>query len=279
MKLCELIDLNREQILLEGGSALKSSKPVTQTEAKKLIPFLIDRVSTTLNVSKSRVKALGSAGNKPHPEDESGDIDLAVEAEASKVEAALKELSHDGKTFRAMKGINVYSFGAEINGKVVQVDLVPVADVKYAEWAFQAHPKDLSRELKGAHRNEVFFAVAKHAHHKVLKKDEEGKPLEVERYFYDLSRGLMKGIQSRQGKKRAKKNFSTIQKEVVSRDPKKIVKLLFGNFKPEDVSTFSGALAAVNSKMFNFPEHRDKIISMIKVGIQKKGLVLPKELR
>lgn len=266
------------ETLFEGGAALKTS-PVTQEEALKLLPEVIKQVASALGIPKTAIKQIGSAGKKPNPTDTSGDIDLAVKAEAEDVEKALKELAYDGKTFKAMKGINVYSFAYDLGEKKVQIDLMPVSNPRYAEWASQANELDLKDGLKGSHRNELFFAIAKHVSPTIIKRDEDNNPLVVKRFFYDLQKGLMTGVQSRQGKKKSSKNFKTVEKSVVSDDPLKVTQTLFGDHvTPEQVSTFKGALAAINSPKFPYKKDRESIIDMAKTGMNKKGLKVPSYL-
>ena len=83
--------------LLEGGAALKQTSPITQAEARELLPQLIKQVASALKIKPIHVKQLGSAGKKPKDDDESGDVDLAVKAEAKDVEAALPQLAYDNK--------------------------------------------------------------------------------------------------------------------------------------------------------------------------------------
>lgn len=264
-----------EELLTEGGAALKTS-PITQTEAKEHLPKIINQVATTLGIKKIHVQQLGSAGKKPNPDDESGDVDLAVKAEAADVEKALPQLACDGTTFKAMKGINVYSFAYQVGEKKVQVDLMPVSSPTYAAWASQANEEDLKDGLKGSHRNELFFACAKHVDPQVEKSDDNGQPLVIKRYFYDLQRGLMIGTQSREGKKKSSKNFKTVDKKVITDDPVEVAKFFFGDkATPDQVATFKGTLAAINSPKFPHKKNREAIIQMAKDGMKKKGLLVP----
>ena len=268
-----------DTVLLEGGAALKQTSPITQTEARKVLPEIIKQVSAELNLSKTNVRQLGSAGKKPKDEDTSGDIDLAVKAEIEDVEKALPKLAYDGKTFRIMKGINVYSFAYDLGEKTVQVDLMPVSNVRYAEWASQANEADLKDGLKGSHRNELYFAIAKHIDPQVIKRDVDGSPMILKRYFYDLQKGLMLGTQSREGKKKSSKNFKTVEKKVLTDDPIKVTQFLFGDHvTPDQVSTFKGTLAAITSPKFPHKAARDEIIAMSKLGMKNKGLLVPKYL-
>ena len=267
-----------DTILLEGGAALKTS-PISQTAARKALPEIIKQVSSALGISAVKIKQLGSAGKKPKDDDKSGDIDLAVQAEAADVEKALKGLSYDGKTYKVMKGINVFSFAYDLGGQTVQVDLMPVANVRYAEWASQANEVDLKDGLKGSHRNELFFAVAKFIDPQIIKKDADGSPIVLKRYFYDLQKGLMLGTQTREGKKKNGKNFKTVDKKVLTDDPAKVAQFLFGDsVTPDQVATFRGALAAIESPKFPHKADRKEIIAMAKQGMKNKGLSVPKYL-
>lgn len=271
-----ITDLLHQSLLLEGGAAVKGVSKITQVEARAEIPKLLKLVSKALKLPAGKVTAIGSAGRKLDDEATSGDIDLAVEAPEGKVEGALVALAYEGK-LRAMKNLHVYSFAHQLpSGKLVQVDLMPTHDVTHAEWAFQANQADLEQGLKGAQRNELFFAVAKHAHRKVLKADEAGEPLTIERYFYDLSRGLMLGTQTREGKKKVSKGMKTADKRVIASSPAKITKLLFGpGVTPQDVSTFAGTLAAIKSPSFPHAAKTKEILQMARDGIKNKGLKLP----
>ena len=266
-------------VLLEGGAALKQTSPITQAEARKVLPDIIKQVSAALKLSKTNVRQLGSAGKKPNDDDKSGDIDLAVKAEVSAVEKALPDLACDGKTYRIMKGINVYSFAYDLGEKTVQVDLMPVSNVRYAEWASQANELDLKDGLKGSHRNELYFAVAKYIDPQIIKRDADGSPLIVKRYFYDLQKGLMLGTQTREGKKKSGKNFKTVEKKVLTDDPIKVTQFLFGDHvTPDQVATFKGTLAAIESPKFSHKAARKEILAMAKQGMKNKGLFVPKYL-
>lgn len=271
--------------ILEGGAAIKGSSKVTQAEVREVAPKLLKKISEVLGLKKTEIAIIGSAGKKPEPSDLSGDIDVAVQCEPEVVEKKLKELAYDdssdvGGKFKAMAGINVFSFAYPIGNKYVQVDLMPVQNLKYAEWSFQANPEDLKQGLKGAQRNELFFAIAKHMPQEILQVDDNDKPLEIKRYFYDLARGLMQGVKSRLGKKgKPLKNFSTKEKKVISNDPDKVTKLLFGdNVDPKMVSTFDGALEAIKSPKFPHKDKVNDILDLALEGIKKKGLKVPSSL-
>lgn len=269
--------LTEAKIILEGGAAIKGTQPVSQVEARHIIPDIIEKISKTLNIDKKLIKNVGSAGKKPHDNDVSGDIDLAIESTPGKIELALPKLAYDEKTFRVMRGINVFSFGYKINDKIIQIDLIPVEDVSYSEWSYNAHEDDLKKDLKGSHRNEIMFAIAKFANRNVLQKDSDGNPSEVERYYYDLNKGLFSGKQTRMGRRgKVVKGWTTTEKHFLTRNPDKIAEILFGKgVTAKRISTFNGALKAFNSDKFPYPDRKKEILDQLKSGLQKKKLVIP----
>lgn len=273
MKLFEILST-----LTEGGMAIKGVSPITQKEVNEYSPDLLDKICKELKLSKLKVKMIGSAGNKLKPTDLSGDIDIAVECSSELVEKHISKLAGDNQ-FKIMKGIGVYSFAYNVDKKLVQVDLMPVNNINFATWSFQAHINDLADGLKGAHRNEIFFAIASNMPRKVLKTDEEGNPVIIERYFYDLSRGLMIGTQSRiNNKGKITKNFSTVEKKVLSDDPNKIVKLMFGDHvNYRDVETFDSTLRAILYDYFIHKEEIENILNQTTKGIKNKNLEIPLE--
>jgi hypothetical protein len=269
------------ELLMEGGKAVKMAEPLTQEEAKQSIPNIVKKVAKSLNIRPSLIKVLGSAGKKPQMDDLSGDIDLGVQCDTKDVEAALSELAYDGRSFKVMAGINTYSFGEKIQGgKIVQVDLLPVKNLEYAAWSYIADPRDLKRGLKGADRNEILFAVVRWIDVKE-KKNDEGEVISIERYYFDLNKGLMRGKQSREGKgDKLKKNLSTIgEKKLVSDDPKVIAHKLFGmKYAPDKLLTFGECWNAIHDPDFPGKDHLETIIKMIKKGIEDKNLPMPSEV-
>ena len=274
MKLNEILQTTT-LFLLEGGNAVKSVVKITQSEVHSSVPDLLKKIQKVLDLPIGKVKLIGSAGKKPNPSDFSGDLDIAVECDPSIVEANLKKFSDNN---RVMKNIGVFSFAYDIGNKLVQVDLMPVKDIKFAAWSFQANEADLAQGLKGAQRNELFFAIAKFMPQEVSKKDKDGEPIEIKRYFYDLSRGLMTGTRSRVNSNgKITKNFATISKKVLSTDPEKICNMMFGeDASPKQCSTFDGSLKAINSDGFPYIDKRNDILKLALKGIKDKKLKVPK---
>lgn len=261
--------------LLEGGAAIKGVEKITQEEVRSTLPNLIKKISSILGLKKSQIKVVGSAGKK---EDGllSGDIDIAVEIDRDELEGKLARLAWDEKSARAMRGINIFSFAHQLDdpdgnpGKLVQIDLIPTKDVDYTAWSMQSNPADLEKGLKGSHRNELMFAVAKYAG---MKEQDDN----IERYFYDLSRGLYKGVQS---KNKKGTGYNTVSKEFMTNDIGSVVKTLYGQrASAESCATFHGCLDHINSEDFPHGAVRDKILAMASKGMTGKGLKVPPELQ
>jgi hypothetical protein len=275
MKLFEI-----KSILTEGGMAIKGVSKISQEEVRKTVPDLIKRIAAVLKLNQNQVKLIGSAGKKPNDDDLSGDLDIAVECDINLLDERSVDLC-DGQEFRMMKGINVFSFATPVDSKIVQVDLMPVKNIKFAEWSYQANEKDILQGLKGAQRNELFFAIAKFMPQEVLSKDDAGEPTEIKRYFYDLGKGLMTGVRSRIGKNgKNSKNFTTMDKKLIASDPSKIVSLMFGkDATVKSTSTFEGTLKEMKSSNFLFKDKLDEILELAKVGIEKKNLKVPNSIK
>jgi hypothetical protein len=113
--------------------------------------------------------------------------------------------------------------------------------------------------------------------------DDSGEevPVKWERMFYDLSKGLMRGVQSKEGKAgNIVKSAKTIEKELHTNDTDSVVEMLFGQgVKPSSVLTFEDALKAINAPTFPYASKRTDILKMATQGIINKGLTVPDELK
>lgn len=278
MNLIELTLLpgNFNNTLFEGGNAIKGVSRISKEEVINSKSDLIKFIRNTLKITINKIKMIGSAGKK----DTSGDIDIAVQCDSKCIEDHIQDLAGNNQ-YRIMNGIGVFSFAYSINDKLVQIDLMPVNNINFAEWSFQANQEDLEDGLKGAQRNELFFAVAKYMPIKILKSDSNNTPIDTQRYFYDLSKGLMTGVRTRislNGK--IGKSLRTIDKKVISDDPEKIVKLMFGDYvTPKDLSSFDGTLQAIKSSKFKYKDRVDDILKLTIDGIKNKKLKIPKSIK
>lgn len=267
-----------EAFILEGGAAIKGSQPLTQAEAREISMHVIRDLKRLLKLESKQIATVGSAGLKG-PDELSGDIDIAVMADVTLVKTAVESMALDGR-FRHMPGLNVYSFAKLHGSKVAQVDIIPTTSITLAKWAYHNDPADLKLGLKGSHRNELLFAIAKHAEYVSKGKDATGADSARERLVFDLSRGLYRFVQDRAGKKGLTKSFATRDKVLLTSDPDKICARLFGDgVTAKQVMTFGDALKLVLSPSFKHKRVLPQILARAVEGLERKKLVVPHELR
>lgn len=267
-----------EATILEGGAAIKGSHPLTQAEAREISMHAIRDLKDALGVESSQISVVGSAGLKA-PDQLSGDIDIAVMADITAVKTAVEQLALDGR-FRHMPGLNVFSYAKLHGSKTAQIDVIPTTNIKLAKWAYYNDPADLKLGLKGSHRNELLFAIAKFAEYVSTAKDANGEDSARERLVFDLSRGLYRFIQDRAGKRGLTKSFATRDKKLITSDPDQICERLFGKgVGAKQVLTFNDALKLMLSSSFKHKSKLKQILERAVAGLEQKKLAVPHELR
>jgi len=286
--------------LLEGGNAIKTSSRINQLNVKPTLKQIYDELLPKLGLSKSDVTLLGSTGKKNpdkngSEEGSSGDIDLGINikalmkannlADKAEVFAFLTKVGNEYSACKAFPGLDVVSVGypivnsdGEQEDKIVQLDLMPVDNLKYSAWSYYS-PAYNESKYKALYPKEVYYACAKYADTKVKAQSDDGEPVTWDRLFFDLSKGLMSGTQSRQGKKKITKGTKTTDKKVLSQDPAQITKTFFGpSFKPTDVLTWEQVWDVIHSEDFVLKDKLKDILEMVKKGIERKGYPVPPEL-
>lgn len=297
-----LYPLTRKQ-LMEGGNAIKTSTRINQLNVAPTLAAIYKELLPKLNIKKSDTTLLGSTGKKDPekngtPEGSSGDIDLGISMKALMKANGLKDkgevfefLANIGKDYKGTKsfpGLDVVSVGYPIvnddgkqEDKHVQLDLMPVDDLKYAAWSYYS-PAFNESKYKALYPKEIYYACAKHCDTQVTEKgDRDGEQVAIEwdRYFFDLAKGLMKGKQTIRGKKKLTKGVKTIEKKVVSTNPQDVVDKFFGpSFTPSDVQTWEQVWDVINSDEFILKDKLKDILEMAKKGIERKNYPVPPEL-
>lgn len=288
--------------MLEGGAAIKSSSRINQLNVQATLNKIYKELLPKLGIEKKDTAIFGSAGKKDPSKNgqelgSAGDIDLGISLDAllkhtakEKVYSYLEEQAKKaGYEVRSFPGIGVVSLGFPIENKdklqenkLVQLDLMPVSNLRYSEWSYYS-PGYSESPWKGLYRNEILYALARHVKTETLESgpDSTGKevPIRWSRLFYDLKHGLCKGEQSIVGKKGLLKKPETISKKIITKDPQEIIRHLFGApFPAESIKTWEGAWKALMSKDFGRKALLGEILLTIKNGIEKKGYPVPKEL-
>lgn len=289
--------------LMEGGNAIKTSTRINQLNVAKTLNAIYGDLLPKLNIKKSDTCLLGSTGKKDpekngKPEGSSGDIDLGISMKAIMKANGLKDkdevfefLKGVGKDYigcKAFPGLDVVSVGypivnadGEQEDKHVQLDLMPVDDLKYAAWAYHS-PAHNESKYKALYPKEIYYACARYCDTKVTERGElDGKevPATWDRYFFDLAKGLMHGTQSIKGKKKLTKTAKTTDKKVISTDPQDVVDKFFGpSFSPKDVQTWEQVWEVISSDEFILKDRLQDILKMAKKGIERKNYPVPPEL-
>lgn len=288
-----------KQPIKEGGNAVKMSTRINQDNVKATLTHIYEILLPRLKVNVDDTASLGSTGKKASG-DSSGDIDLAVSVQAlvtnNKIETPqelydfITEVANEiSPEVKDMRGIGIVSMAWPIvnvdgkqKGQYVQLDVMTVDSVEWAKWAYYA-PSFNDSPWKGLYRNELLYALAKEMNYETVAKamTDSGEEVDTEwkRDFFDLSKGLLTGTQTRMGKKGIVKTVKTIDKVLKSNDPADVVQMMFGpDVKPKDVLTWEDTFRMINDPKFIYSDKRDSIFKMAKQGILNKGFPVPPEL-
>lgn len=281
--------------LKEGGNAVDNVSRINQENVSDTLKSLYRVLLPKLKLTKKSISVLGTTGKK-RPGESSGDIDIAISASdlMKKTRRKTTNQLYDymlqvarqlSTSVKDSRGLGTISFSFPIinkdgkqNGQNVQIDLFLVNSLEYATWIFYG-PSHVESELKGVYRNIALAMVAKHAQLKITKQA-GGETVEQERLLFSFTKGLMKSVQSREGKRGINKNFKTIQSTLIAEKPEEIVRLLFGEkFQPSDLMTFEKVIKAITSNKFIHKKHRKEILQALEKALLNQGLPIPEVLR
>jgi hypothetical protein len=279
--------------LNEGGNAIIGVSRLDQENAAETIKAAISAVSSVLNIEKSDLRVLGSAGKKL-PGESSGDIDIAISAKSilstksfnreELFDFVVSKIKRISASVKDSRGLGIVSFAFPIvninkkqHNKSVQVDLMLVNNLDYSEWIYYG-PATSESEFKGIYRNILLNQIAKFVALRITKSN-SGQPIEQQRLLLDYSKGLFFSTQSREGKRGITKNFQTKSSAFISTTPKIITELLFGpKFSPSDLLVFEKVLSAVLSPDFIYPEAVKSILKGTDEALRNEGLAVPEVL-
>jgi hypothetical protein len=278
----KLIGYNEFLKLFEGGSAIPQARRIKESEVKSTIDS-IEKILVPLigngNIGRDYI-IIGSVGKKKDPSATSGDIDFGIDKSFIErkfnikgssilsflfdiVSKKLKDKLGFKPDTRIMKGINVVSVGwpieGDINNGIVQLDLIPISDIKWAKYIFYSPDyKKGESKYKSAHRNWLFQAILS-SMKEVLSKDENNEPETFNSYTLRLNDGVYKSKKTYKGirKRLAKPKIISDSSSLVTNSPDKLIEILFGKgISPDDVKTFEDAWELVSSDNF---KHKDKL--------------------
>lgn len=210
--------------------------------------------------------ALGSVGKKEF----SGDIDIAVKLDkdqiadfAERLEAApsIQEIKKSS-VFMTVVDIVNYDADKQVQGKErtgkVQIDFMP-GDVDFMKNYYHSpHSKEMSQDgrhsnYKGIHRNIMIASIAGALEVKSSEQTtSDGRPLEMERWMFSPSDGMVRVIRRPVEKKNGIGHTKANKNEIVKgpfKDPKDWAKILKLD-SADDLYSFESLYAAVKK---NYP--------------------------
>ena len=290
--------------LFEGGAAIKSSRPIKESEVEKTIQHMREVLFPLIGngeLDKDYI-LIGSIGKKKSPSDTSGDIDLGIAQEFlaqkfgisqdqslqflyDKLSSELPEILGYEPDMKLMKGINVLSIAWPIEGNTengtVQLDLIPISDMDWAKFIFYSpdYRKNESK-YKSAHRNWLFQAILSSLKN-VTKRNENGDIVDFDTYALRLNDGIYKNKKTFQGATKRLKRPDTVkgQSVFVTRDPQQLLDLMFGSgVKPDDVKTFEDVWSIVTSPNFKYNDRLEEIRQDLIRYLNNAGYIIPTEV-
>ena len=290
--------------LFEGGAAIKSSKPIKESEVEKTIQHMREVLFPLIGDGEfdKDYLLIGSIGKKKSPSDTSGDIDLGIAQEFlaqkfgisadqslqflyDKLSSELPAILGYEPDMKLMKGINVLSIAWPIEGDTengtVQLDLIPISNMDWAKFIFYSpdYRKNESK-YKSAHRNWLFQAILS-ALKNVTKRDENGDIVDFDTYALRLNDGIYKNKKTFQGATKRLKRPDTVkgQSVFVTRDPQELLDLMFGGgVKPDNVKTFEDVWNIVTSPNFKYSDRVEEIRQDLIRYLNNAGYVIPTEV-
>jgi len=290
--------------LFEGGAAIKSSRPIKESEVEKTIQHMREVLFPLIGDGEfdKDYLLIGSIGKKKSPSDTSGDIDLGIAQEFlaqkfgisadqslqflyDKLSSELPAILGYEPDMKLMKGINVLSIAWPIEGDTengtVQLDLIPISNMDWAKFIFYSpdYRKNESK-YKSAHRNWLFQAILS-ALKNVTKRDENGDIVDFDTYALRLNDGIYKNKKTFQGATKRLKRPDTVkgQSVFVTRDPQELLDLMFGGgVKADNVKTFEDVWNIVTSPNFKYSDRVEEIRQDLIRYLNNAGYVIPTEV-
>lgn len=232
----------------------------------------IDEIEPTLDVLEKELgidlknNTLGSVGKKTF----SGDIDVAIDIDPKNTEEFMNKLKASkliqdiAKSNVIMTKVKIVGYDESKEGSpkartgFVQVDFMP-GDPSWMKTFYHA-PSEKESKYKGVFRNLMITSITKFLDvEQSSETTEDGRPLELERWMWSNSKGLVrirrKPVPKKTGDGYTKKNDDTVIGGPFT-NPKDIVKTLKLD-SPADLNSYESLKAAIEK---NYPPEMVKKI-------------------
>ena len=303
----------------EGGNRIPGAVRINQRNAKSTMDSARQKVMDFFGLADDEISFLGSTGKKLDS-GSSGDIDIAISKKALEQKRGVSDVNEWfdlAEEFGEKYGLEVKNFpqwewqgtsvgypisndDGEQEGEIVQLDLIPVDNLKFQAWS-QYGPAEVEGEkyVKGLVRNQIMTAAARVSGYKVLEtglvngSDEKERPVKWERYSYSHEEGglykktferpLMKGKKGALGYHVSGEVELKDKRELVSDDPDEICEILFG-VDSANMLTWEDAWNGVKKQgILKDPKRLEVFRKSLRAGIErplKKGNIdyIPPEL-
>ena len=308
--------MNESTLTKEGGHRISNAVRINQRNTRATMDSAYNKVKEFFNLSDNDISFLGSTGKKLDT-GTSGDIDIAISKKALEEKMGITEVQ---EWFDAVEefgekyglevtnlerwgfqgtsiGFPISNVDGEQEGEIVQLDLIPVDNLKFQAWG-QFGPEEVEGEkyVKGLVRNQIITATARVSGFRVLDTGlvngmDGEQPIKWERYSYTHEEGglfkktferpLMKGKKGEEGIHVS--GEKEVGRELVTDDPDEICEILFG-VDSANMLTWQDAWNGVKKQgILKNPARMEQFRKSLKMGIErplKKGSIdyLPPEL-
>lgn len=258
-------------------------------------PIHIDEIEPTLTALEKSLgidlknNVLGSVGKKEF----SGDIDVAIQVDPDKIPELVQKIKASplvldvAKSSVIMTVVDIVNYDSSKQsndpkhgprtGKV-QVDFMP-GDPGWMKTYYHS-PSASESKYKGVFRNIMVATIcALYQRNASEEKIDDGRPVEVERWIWSPSDGLVRIVRKpapkANGEGYTKKNIDTPIQEPLRTAPE-IAKAL-GLDGPEDLNSYESLKAAIEK---NYPKDLvDKILSSFADNKQVQDIGVPDDLK
>ena len=234
----------------EGGNAVHADKIPTE-----IAPILYKEIEDKVKEAYPDVDmaALGSLGKKPAGQT-TGDIDIAITIEGEENIRKLIEKLWPGYEIadRSAKGVVSWAYPWENNGKSgkAQIDFMSTNNMDWTKWRYDSpdYTKGESK-YKAAVKDYILRGVLSAIPVKDAENEffDDGKPKKKWRHTFTVD-GIFKKLESHEGQKGYKSTADTLINELVTNDPKEVMKFIFPNgYKDSDFKSAESIWKAIHS--------------------------------
>jgi len=253
------IEEEKEKLNQQGSyhRLLGKCKPVSE----EIINNIVNTIGEIFNRENIKFSPIGSFNKKKEGE-LYNDIDLAVEydingfiSNGSNLVSTLFKEFIDKEVFSSINDkFNTVSIPWKVTDELnVQVDFMFTDNLEFAEFVFHSPDfKKAESKYKGMYASVLLQSVIRNI---PIDREywEDGKLKEWKYYSLNQREGLLIKHKTYVGCKGQRiKQAKTVSVDVVSRDPKEIINIIFGNQEAFNyIYTFEGLLYYISSNKFN----------------------------